>query len=230
MKALRIGLAAFTILVTGAIPSSASTLRADWRMSERHGATVMRDSSGHHINGSIGSHVLVGGGVYRWPFRSPTEPPAEPERIVKVGHRDVLNPGTGFYAVEFRYRTAQPFGNMIQKGQAGASGGYFKIENPNGIIRCAFRGRKKDGTWGGVVAKSPTALSDGTFHTIRCERRRTSVKMYVDGVLRVTRHGNTGKIANARPITFGGKLNCDNVKRTCDYFTGTIDYVRIYTP
>jgi hypothetical protein len=228
MKTLRVGLAVLAVVVAGTAPASAARLRADWRMNERSGAKVMRDASGHH-DGSIGSHVVVGGGVYRWRFRSPTQPPADPERIVTVPHRDVLNPGTGFYAVKFRFRTTQPFGNMIQKGQAGASGGYFKIENPNGIVQCAFRGRKKDGTWGIVVAKSPTKLSDGTFHTIRCERRRTSVKMYVDGVLRVTRRGNTGKIGNARPITIGGKLNCDNVTKTCDYFTGTLDYVRIYT-
>jgi hypothetical protein len=229
MKALPIGLVALAIVVAGTTPANAK-LRADWRMNERRGATVMRDSSGHRINGSIGSHVVVGGGVYRWPFRSPTDPPAEPERIVRVAHRKVLNPGTGFYAVKFRYKTAQPFGNLIQKGQAGAPGGYFKIENPNGIIQCKFRGRKKNGTWGALVAKSPTALSDGKFHTIRCERRRTSVKMYVDGVLRVTRHGNTGKIVNTRPISIGGKLNCDNVTKTCDYFTGTLGYVQIYTP
>lgn len=229
-ETLGIGLATLAIVVAGAIPASGARLRADWPMNERSGATVMRDVSGHHIDGSIGSRVVVGGGVYRWRFRSPTQPPAEPGRIVTVAHRDVLNPGTGFYAVKFRYKTTQSFGNIMQKGQAGASGGYFKIENPNGIVQCAFRGRKKDGTWGLVVAKSPTALSDGTFHTIRCERRRTSVKMYVDGVLRVTRHGITGKIVNTRPITIGGKLNCDNVTKTCDYFTGTLDYVRIYTP
>jgi len=230
MKTLPLGLAALAVAVAGATPASAATLRADWRMNERSGATVMRDKSGHHIDGSIGSHVVVGGGVYRWRFRSPTQPPADPERIVTVPHRRVLNPGRGFYAVRFRYKTTQPFGNLIQKGQAGAPGGYFKIENPNGIIQCKFRGRKADGTWGALVAKSPTKLSDGTFHTIRCERRRTSVKMYVDGVLRVTRRGNTGTIVNTRPISIGGKLNCDNVTKTCDYFTGTLDHVRIYTP
>ena len=51
--------------------------------------------------------------------------------------------------------------------------------------------------------------------------------MTVDGVVRDIRSGTTGTIANTRPITIGGKLNCNQVDITCDYFVGDIDYVRI---
>ena len=68
---------------------------------------------------------------YHWVFTSPTAPPAKPERIVQA-NRPTLNPNSGNYTVTLRYRTTKHFGNIVQKGQAGSSGGYFKIENPGG--------------------------------------------------------------------------------------------------
>jgi PKD repeat protein len=51
--------------------------------------------------------------------------------------------------------------------------------------------------------------------------------MYVDGVRRSRSTGPTGTIANTWDLTIGGKGTCDQVKTTCDYFVGDIDYVRI---
>ena len=42
-----------------------------------------------------------------------------------------------------------------------------------------------------------------------------------------TANGSTGNITNNRPISIAGKLNCDQVTTTCDYFTGDIDYITI---
>jgi hypothetical protein len=39
--------------------------------------------------------------------------------------------------------------------------------------------------------------------------------------------GPTGDITNTVPLTIGGKLNCDQISVTCDYFVGEIDYIRI---
>jgi hypothetical protein len=225
-RALLATLAGISLLATPAIAQAATI--GSWEMNESSGATVMVDSSGSGYNGTIGTSITVGGGIYTWPFRSPTAPPADKQRVASIAHRDALNPGTGYYAVEFRYRTTQHFGNIIQKGQGGATGGYFKIENPNGVIECKFRGRKTDGTWASKVAKSPTVLSDGQWHTILCERNSTNLKLYVDGALVVTKNGSSGNIVNTRPISIAGKLNCDNIKTSCDYFTGSLDWVRIY--
>jgi hypothetical protein len=35
------------------------------------------------------------------------------------------------------------FGNIVQKGQAGSAGGYFKIENPGGRPNCVFRPERR---------------------------------------------------------------------------------------
>ena len=51
--------------------------------------------------------------------------------------------------------------------------------------------------------------------------------MYVDGVRRSRTSGPTGTINNTWDLTIGGKGTCDQIKTTCDYFVGDIDYVRI---
>jgi hypothetical protein len=212
-----------------AASASAATL-ADWEMNEGSGATTMIDSSGH-VNGTIGSAVKTGANIsgaiaYQWPFTSPTNPPAKPERIVQANSNS-LNPGSGTYTVSLRFLTTQHFGNIVQKGQAGASGGYFKVENPNGRINCVFRGRNSSGTLVRKAVQSPTVTSDGAWHVATCTRTSTGLTLTIDGNVVGTARGSTGSISNTRPITIGGKLNCDQVKTTCDYFTGSLDWVKI---
>ncbi len=223
-----IGLAAIGVAPASAVVSSTSAL---WEMNEGRGATTMVDSSGNGNDGVIGSAVRTsvwyqGAKGYRWTFASPTKPPAKPERLILVQNND-LNPGSADYAIELRYRTNQPFGNIIQKGQGGASGGYYKLENPKGKIKCVFRGRAANGDWARKQVQSPTALNDNQWHTVRCEREGTKLRLYVDGSLVKTANGSTGTISNNQPVSIGGKKNCDQIKRTCDYFTGHIDYIKI---
>jgi Concanavalin A-like lectin/glucanases superfamily len=221
--------AAVILTLAVAAPASAATL-ADWEMNEGSGAQTMIDSSGH-VNGTIGSAVqtgvsVMGATVYRWPFASPTNPPPKPERIVQANSNS-LNPNSGNYTVSVRYRTTQHFGNMVQKGQAGASGGYFKVENPNGRFNCVFRGRTSSGALVRKAVQSPAVLSDGAFHVATCTRTASGLTLTIDGSVVATANGSTGNISNTRPISIGGKLNCDQVKTSCDYFTGDMDWVKI---
>lgn len=230
---MRIGTSVMAIMVLGAAvaaPASAATL-ADWEMNEAKGATVMVDSGPNHINGSIGTAVITGVSLqgataYQWPFASPTMPPPKPERIIQVPNNSVFNPGTGTFIVTLRYNTTKHFGNIIQKGQAGA-GAYFKLENPGGHLNCVFRGVGPTGSLLRKAVESPAVLSDGNWHTAVCTRTSTSLTLSIDGKVVATSKGSTGNITNTRPITIGGKLNCDQVKTTCDYFTGAIDYIKI---
>ena len=210
--------------------SGAGTVLANWQMNEGPGATTMVDSSGH-VNGSIGSAVKTGvvfqGATgYQWPFTSPTKPPAQPQRIIQANSA-TLNPNSGNYSVTLRYRTTQHFGNIIQKGQAGAKGGYFKIENPNGRLNCVFRGTNSSGAFQRKAVQAPTAQSDGNWHIATCARTGSTLTLTIDGQVVGTANGSSGNINNPNPITIGGKLNCDQVKTTCDYFTGGIDYITI---
>lgn len=207
-----------------------SSTLASWQMNEAAGAKVMVDASGH-VNGQIGSAVqtgvtVMGATAYRWPFTSPTKPPAQPQRIIQA-QSSTLNPGSGTYIVTLRYRTTEPFGNIIQKGQGGAKGGYFKIEGPGGHLNCVFRGTSSTGAFLRKDVESPKTLDDGAWHLAVCTRTATALTLSIDGVVVATAHGSSGTIANPNPVTIGGKLNCDQVKVTCDYFSGWIDYITI---
>jgi len=229
ISALATALTASAALLGGSpAAASATVVLAQWDVNAAPGATVMLDSSGHAINGVVGSAVQTGAvfdgaTAFRWSNVKPNQPPAKPERLVQVAN-SALNPGTRDYAVTIRYRTTHDFGNVIQKGQAGSKGGYFKFQQPGGKISCLFRGSA-----GSAAVSAKTPLNDGAWHIVRCERTSTEVTMTVDGVVVGRTKHATGSISNNVPLTIGGKLNCDQVSITCDYFAGDIDYITIQT-
>lgn len=222
------GVAAGLLMLTAA-PSAAAepmTPLAVWEMNEPPGARAMVDSSGNGLHGYIGTSIKTGVVVegetaYRWPYRWPASPPAEPERLLQISDTR-LNPGTRDYAVTVQFKTVHGFGNIIQKGQSGAAGGMFKFQAPKGIVACIFRGSA-----GNSSVKSPQPLNDGAWHTVRCVRDERGVTMTVDGVDIRTNGQPTGNIANNATLTIGGKLYCDQVEVTCDYFSGNIGRVQI---
>ncbi|MGH2597702.1 MAG: LamG-like jellyroll fold domain-containing protein [Actinomycetota bacterium] len=212
-------------------PAPALTPLADWQMNEPTGATVIVDGSGHGLSGTIGSAVVTGWVVdgatgYHWPFTLQNQPPPKPERLVQVPS-DALNPGTHDYAVTVRFRTTHSGGNIIQKGQAGSPTGYFKWQDPKGRLSCLFRGLVNGSLVGTSVNSGTLLMNDGVWHTVTCTRTTNAITMVIDGTTTRTKSGATGSISNRVPLTIGGKLNCDQVSVTCDYFSGDIDFVRI---
>ena len=234
IRSIRAGAVAFAsavALFVGVLPASAATTIADWQMNEGSTATTMFDSTANHINGSIGNDVVTGYRVngatgYHWPYVAPNQPPANPERLVTVSDGR-LNPGTRVYSVTVRFRTTRSFGNIIQKGQSGTPGGYWKWQIPSGKLSCLFRGVVNGNTVSKSVNSGTTLLNDGAWHTVTCTRTTTGVTMTIDGSITRRATGWTGSISNTKALTIGGKLNCDQQTVTCDYFTGDIDYVRI---
>ena len=239
MKTLRLTTPAAIVLflsatTVGAAPSAmgAPTRVADWEMNEAPGATVMVDSSGHGLTGTITPSDELQTGVrfdaqttgYHWVRRAPNAPPAMPARVVKVpddDRLDVTDPSVT-YTLAVRYRTSENFGNIVQKGQSTSAGGQIKVQNPQGRPSCLFKG-----SLGRVTARVPAPLNDNSFHTLTCVRSATKVQAFVDGVLVSTKNGQTGVINNKIAYTIGGKLNCDQIDVTCDYFSGDIDFVTI---
>lgn len=222
---------AATCLLTAPAQAKAGGTIAFWDMSEKAGSTVLVDQSGHGVNGSIGSVIKLGkvdsgtGTTYfKWPFARPNGTPADTPRLIRVDNA-ATNPGTADFTVALRYRTTQNFGNVIQKGQNGNKGGYWKIEVPMGHATCLFKGQS-----GSVLVNSSMNLNDGQWHTVVCSRTSSGATMVIDGT--TTRHkaGFAGNISNTVPMTIGGKTNCDQVKVTCDFFTGDIDYIKLSTP
>lgn len=207
-------------------PPPASTIR--WDMEEPEGSTLMLPVTPGHPVGNIGSEVRldrhVNGAIgYGFQWRKPNTPPAVPEHLVRVPDSDALDPDTATYTFSIRYRTTASFGNLIQKGQSRAYGGMFKIQLPGGRIQCLFRDR--DRVKGGVGTQE--TFNDGEWHVITCQRSADRVRLWVDGVLQGQKMGVVGEIDNDWELTIGGKPQCDQIEVTCDYFTGTVDYVEI---
>jgi hypothetical protein len=218
--------------------AAAPSVVADWQMNDAAGTTVMLDSSGNGFNGAIQAnaapmlltHVGLGGTDvgFRWSNVKPNLPPATPQRIVQVDNA-ALNPGTRDWRISFRYRTAHPFGNIVQKGQSASKGGQIKFQLPKGQISCMFKA--STGTRRSI--KTIGAYDDNVFHVVVCTRLTTGVTLQVfdssGANLLETRHinGSSGSISNAIPMTIGGKINCDQIVTTCDYFAGDIDWVKV---
>ena len=219
---------AVTLSIVSPAGAAATTTIALYEMNEPAGSTVLVDSSGSGLNGTIGSEVLastvvMGATAHRFQYMQPNTPPAHPGHLDSVPNTSKLDPGTADYAVTMRVRWTNNFGNMIQKGESGGAGGYFKWEAPSGVVHCLFR----DSNRISKTASSKTPLNDGQWHTIRCERTAAGVTMTVDGVKRSMAKGKTGSISNAKPLTIAGKGTCDQITVTCDYFVGDVDWVRV---
>jgi hypothetical protein len=231
-RSLITAVSAMALAGIAALPAGAATPNtiANWQMNEPAGATVMQDTSGNGRHGDIGAEVLTGVSVdgstgYRFALHQPNVVEPHISHNVVVPHNSALNPNNrAEYAVEIRYRTTRPFGNITQKGQAGNRGGYWKIQLPQGEPSCLFRG--PTGVTNSTRARG-FPVNDGQWHVVRCVATPTDVKLYVDGVFRGRNTGTTGSIANTVPLQIGGKLNCDQVETTCDYYSGDVDYLRI---
>ncbi len=228
-------LTAGALALSAASPGVAAATKtvAIWEMNERANAATMVDTGDNGIDGTIGSAVITGkkvddgGSGYQWSHTAPNQHPAKPERLVVLDDR-WLKPGNADYAVTVRFRTTRPFGNIIQKGQSQNRRGFFKWQIPHGKLTCVFRGYDASGNrLSRAVNSGPTPLNDGKWHVVTCKRTEKQVRMTVDGSLVRRALGPTGRISNKVPLTIGGKSNCDQVTTTCDYFVGSIDYVRI---
>src|SRR5690349_12114681 len=141
-RTLAVLLTVASALMGTAAAADAATVRpvALWGMNEPAGARTMLDSSGNDLRGSVGGEVLSGvrasGATgYRFTRLDPDTPPAHPRHVVSVPDRSALDPGTRDYAITVRLRTTYQFGNIIQKGQATAAGGNFKMQIPRGIVQ-----------------------------------------------------------------------------------------------
>ena len=235
MRKILLGVAVAALAGAMAVPaSSAPGDIAVYELNEPTGATVMRDTSGNGLDGKIGNEIttgvtFAGATGYRFPRLQPDTPPAHPEHNALVPHSETLNPGTGDYSVEVRYRTTHSFGNLMQKGQSATKGGYWKIQLPQGQPSCLFRDAQ------GVTnaTRSAVRIDDGAWHVVQCKHTagpNGMVELIVDGVRVNQNRGAIGSIGNTQPLSLGGKNDCDQITTTCDYFGGEVDWVKITRP
>jgi hypothetical protein len=208
----------------------AETVAANWQLNDPARSATMADSSGHHVNGHVSGSaasqgLTLNGSHYHWSTRCPACLPVQNARVVQVpddSSLEIPDPSVT-YTLEFRFRTTHGYGNYMQKGQSRSRGGQIKVQGPGGNVQCLFKGA--NGTR--VGTGSGTALDDGQWHVVKCVHTATQVKEFVDGERVAVKNGSTGPIDNSKPLTVGGKLNCDQVSVTCDYFSGDIDWIKV---
>ncbi len=217
-------------VLAGVSPAQAVATRtvAFWSMDEPAGGTVLTDSSGNGRHGRVGDEVVAGtrydgATAHRFAYHNPADKEYVPGHVDLVPASNDFNPEAGDFSFSIRYRTTKSFGNIMQKGQGGTAGGYWKFEAPEGKPRCMFRG----GDGATRTGYTGTSISDGRWHTVTCNRTASYVEMYVDGVRTSRLTGPSGTIANNWQFSIGGKSSCDGVNVTCDYFAGDIDWIRL---
>lgn len=213
------------VLAALPLPAAARTV-ADWQMNEARGAQIMRDRAGDH-DGLIGERVAAGGGVYRFPGSS--RDVYDPRRILVVPESNELDPQRARFQVEIRFRTRHVLEpNLVQKGQHGQAGGYFKVALFNGRHpRCGFHdghGRVR------ATGRRDLDVTDGRWWTLRCTATGTATTLVV--LHRGRRYvsverGRLGRVDNDKPLVIGGKLDCAAADVDCDYFRGQIDHVTV---
>jgi Bacterial Ig-like domain/Concanavalin A-like lectin/glucanases superfamily len=210
----------------GAASAAGTGSVLDLELNDSVGATAAVDTSGLGHPGAVGSHLVMNGSYAHFDRHSPSEGISYGlAHLITVPDAadGSLDPGSGNFSVEIRYRTKESFGNVLQKGQATSVGGQVKLQQPKGKLTCMFKTPQGTATAG----SGATPLNDNLFHTVRCDRTPTSVTMYVDGVQTGKVNHVTGTLDNKKPWTLGGKPECDGTTVTCDYFSGDIDYVRL---
>ena len=215
-------------LIPLAPPSADASLVALWTFDEPAGERTAVDHGPGGLDGEVGADVATdvvhGGAVaYRFPDVAPNSPPVRPDHLVSVAHDPSLNPDDVEFTVTVRFRTTSSPGNIVQKGQRESAGGYWKIEQDGGRVRCAFVG-----TGGrGVSVYATGQVADGKWHSATCRRSADGVTVWVDGVQQGRTAGTAGPIANDWPLVVGGKQDCDQAQVGCDYFSGDVDFLRI---
>jgi hypothetical protein len=176
--------------------------QAAWAMDETGGNT-MHDSIAGAQDGTIGSEIILGGGVYEFPGWVNNQDGAggltgvvseTGGEIVVPDPTHKLEPQNGVFSVSGTIRArltstgALPNGgpgsafNVVQKAHAPNTGGYWKVEvNGSGLQRkgkllCTIG----DGQ-GQVISASSVRVDDGNWHTFKCWLAQNKLVAEVDG-------------------------------------------------
>ena len=164
-----------------------------WHMDETSGTTMV-DSTGSH-NGKLSNVDLGGAGDPAFPgtgyhFNGKSAK-------VTIPNAADLNPGTNEVHIAFSMRTTSvpktlDF-DLVRKGVAGQQ--QFKVElQPNGQVSCSFTGSS-----GTILVQKGPDVHDGAWHSVRCEKLSSSVKLTVDGTT-YTGSKSVGSISNPADI------------------------------
>jgi hypothetical protein len=216
-------LAVAAVAVTA--PASASpSVEALWHLDEPVGSTTMVDASGHGHDGTISTDVVLGvpgsaATAYEFTGANPLVRVPDPT--------GALNPRSAPLTMSAYLKVPATLVagdyNVLQKGQATATGGAYKLEIVGqlrsarfGYPACAFNSPS-----GKQRVYGPRAINDGAWHLVECHLTADKVYATVDSVDGTALKRTVGSIANDVDLTLGGKPN------NTHYFDGVADEVSI---
>jgi PKD repeat protein len=164
-----------------------------WHMDETSG-TTMADATGSHSGkltnvdlGGAGDPAIPGTG-YHFDGKSAK---------VTIPNAADLNPGSNEVHITFSMRTTSVPKtldyDLVRKGVAGQQ--QFKVEEQqNGQVSCSFTGSS-----GTILVQKGPDVHDGAWHSVRCEKFASSVKLTVDGTS-YSSSKSVGSISNPADI------------------------------
>lgn len=201
-------------LIVAIIPQNAfaATTVARWHMNEKSG-TVMHDSAGNH-NGTLHA-VRVGVPGFRgtaYAFNGSSS-------YVSVPSASDLDPGRAKLTITIHLKTANRpqlhDWDLIRKGHWGNRRGEWKVEyHRSGQVSCGFKGSR-----GPAVVEAGPSLDDKRWHTIRCVKTSSAIRLIVDGVT-YSKAARVGSITNLAPIEIGAWPGAE-------FFKGSLDEVSV---
>jgi Concanavalin A-like lectin/glucanases superfamily len=200
----------------GAQSAFAATTVALWHMNETAG-TAMRDSARSHTGSR--HNVTLGvpgfsGTAYRFNGSS---------SYVSVPSASDLNSGTANLTLTIHLKTTSlpppEDWDLIRKGYSTTRGGEWKVEYyPSGQASCGFAG-----SGGYAELRTGPSLNNGRWHTIRCVKTSSAIRLIVDGAT-YSKAASLGSIANSAAIVVGAYPGSEFFKGSLDEASVAIGY------
>jgi hypothetical protein len=172
--------------------------------------TRVRDSSGRRHHGVVRvsgrGHLTIERGVTGRAAGYPAACRGCGRAIISVNDGRGLDPLRRDFrfgvAARVTARQAKPGRdpNLVQKGLVSQDKRQWKLELIGARPKCVV-----DGRLGRATAMSPIPIDNGKWHRLVCSRNGPTLTLRVDGVVRATALGRTGRLANATPLRVGGK-------------------------
>lgn len=198
-----------------------------WRLDEAAGATSFADSSGNGntrtCSGANCPTMGVAGKVgTAGSFNGSSS-------VINLGAGSVLRPaGAVSVAAWIKAGATQTSYPQIMSSadSTGVTGYNLYLQNGSGQGAAAFIVKESSSAWGNCYAQGTTNLKDDAWHQVAGVYSGTDIKIYVDGSLQTS-----GK-CQSTAIDYGTSPQAEIGKKadagTNDYFTGSIDEVRVY--
>ncbi|WNQ10887.1 right-handed parallel beta-helix repeat-containing protein [Paenibacillus aurantius] len=216
--------------------SDVMSLTGRWKLDEGGGTSAEDDTNNRTAPASVSNAAWVGDGGKiggRLDFNGVNS-------YVSMGGAGQANMGTGSFSVGLWFKTLSTgiHQRMITKGNWGNTAGYFLWHEAGKVVFSLGSNGVQGNT---VLVATPGGFNDGQWHqaTAVVDRAAQTIKLYIDGTARTLASGNgycgtaSGTTlnlsgCNSLNATSGDSLMLGSYNGTNEFFSGSLDEVRLY--